>query len=113
MDTPVPVPEETDLPPVDRDQIRKIIDNAPDGYLKPGEVSALLDAAGVSRAKERVISHEDELGQAAAETGFPLVMKVAGPVHKSDVGGVKLNITDSETLLKFFREMMRTRTPPE
>ena len=107
MDTPVPVPEETDLPPVDREQIRKIIDNAPDGYLNPGEVSALLDAAGVSRAKERVISHEDELGQAAAETGFPLVMKVVGPVHKSDVGGVKLDITDSETLLKFFREMMR------
>ena len=34
-------------------------------------------------------------------------MKVIGPVHKSDVGGVALNITDDETLLSEFLRMMK------
>jgi acyl-CoA synthetase (NDP forming) len=39
-------------------------------------------------------------------TGFPLVMKVIGPVHKSDLGGVILNITVTEEATKAFDKLM-------
>ncbi|HBK94517.1 MAG TPA: acetyl-CoA synthetase, partial [Porphyromonadaceae bacterium] len=40
---------------------------------------------GVSRPKNKFISTEEEAINAAQELGFPLVMKVVGPAHKSDV----------------------------
>lgn len=48
----------------------------------------------------------DQLRKAALEIGFPLVMKVVGPVHKTDVGGVVLNVTDEETMIVEFNRMM-------
>ena len=42
----------------------------------------------------------------ANEVGYPLVMKVVGPVHKSDVGGVTLNVRDIETVGKEFDRLM-------
>jgi acetyltransferase len=41
--------------------------------------------------------------------GFPVVMKVVGPVHKSDVGGVTLNVKDESTVLKEFDRMIRIK----
>jgi acetyltransferase len=92
---------------IDRDKIRIIIDNAKDGYLSPDEVQGLLDAAGIPRAKEGVAVNKKEALKLANETGYPLVMKVVGPVHKSDVGGVKLNITDEAEMLAIFDRMIK------
>jgi len=39
--------------------------------------------------------------------GYPIVMKVVGPVHKSDVGGVVLNVKDEETVAKEFERMIK------
>lgn len=99
--------EEAELPPVDNKLIRSVIDNCKDGYLSPVEVQKLLDAAGIDRAKEHVASTVVEVQKMAKEIGFPLVMKVVGPVHKSDVGGVVLNVTDIETLVLEFNRMMK------
>ncbi len=106
LNTPEPVPEDIPVPGTDHDAIRNIIDQAPEGYLLPAQVSALLDAAGIHRAKEAVAHTEKEAVKAAAFVGYPLVMKVVGPVHKSDVGGVRMHIRDKETVLETFREMM-------
>lgn len=99
--------EEFSLPPVDIKRIRTIIDEAPNGYLSPENVQALLDAAGINRAKEMVASTEEEVLRCAHEIGYPIVMKVIGPVHKSDVGGVALNITDDMSLMEQFRRMIK------
>lgn len=99
--------EEIELPPVDIKLIRSVIDNCKDGYLSPIEVQKLLDAAGIDRAKEAVTSTVNQAQKMAKEIGFPLVMKVVGPVHKSDVGGVVLNVTDLETLVLEFNRMMK------
>ncbi|MCK9628738.1 MAG: acetate--CoA ligase family protein [Bacteroidales bacterium] len=96
----------TQLPPVDKKMIRNVIDKAQNGYLSPAQVQVLLDAAGISRAKEAVVDKIDSLKKAALEIGFPLVMKVVGPVHKTDVGGVVLNITEEETMIVEFNRMM-------
>ena len=91
---------------IDKDAVRKIIDNAPDGYLPPTDIQKLLDSAGIPRAKEAVISNITQLDDAIKNVGFPIVMKVVGPIHKSDVGGVKLNIIDNETAKTTFNEMI-------
>ncbi len=104
----VDLPEsEIELPPVDHKLIRKIINNSSNGYLSPYDVQKLLDAAGIERAKEAVADTQNNLRKYAREIGYPLVMKVIGPVHKSDVGGVALNITDDETLVSEFNRMMK------
>ncbi len=42
-----------------------------------------------------------------AEKHFPVVMKVVGPLHKSDVGGVRLGINTPEEFKKHFKELMQ------
>lgn len=99
--------EDSTLPQVDRQAIRGVIDSASNGYLEPEKVQMLLDAAGIPRAKEVVAATEEEALQGARTVGYPLVMKVIGPIHKSDVGGVALNISDDETLVAEFRRMIQ------
>lgn len=99
--------KEEGLPPVDTKIIREIIDNASNGYLQPEQVQALLDGAGINRAREIVVNTPEALKKGAIQIGYPLVMKVVGPVHKSDVSGVVLNVTDEETMIMEFNRMMR------
>jgi acetate---CoA ligase (ADP-forming) len=109
-DTPEPSVSQIPLPEVDTDKIRKTIDSLKsDGYLSPEKVQDLLDAAGIPRAKEAVVSKLAEAQNAADEIGYPLVMKVVGPVHKSDVGGVVLDVKTKEQLSAEFERMMRIK----
>ena len=78
-----------------------------DGCTLPPEL--LLDAAGINRSREYVVSELGEAIEAAKEIKYPVVMKVVGPIHKSDVGGVSLNITDDNTLTSEFYRMMRIK----
>ncbi len=94
---------------INTDQIRSIIDNASSGYISPAEIQGLLDAAGIARAKEAVVQTREEAMIAAQEIGYPLVMKVVGPVHKSDVGGVVLNISEDAGMLAEFERMIKIK----
>ncbi len=107
--TPKPEPASIDLPDIDKTKIRQLIDNSENGYLNPDKVQALLDAAGINRAKEAVVQSEKEAVSIAKSFGFPLVMKVVGPVHKSDVGGVVLNVKTSEQVKSEFARMMQIK----
>ena len=99
----------SEIPEINVQAIRDIIDNNPDGYLAPQMVQQLLDAAGINRAKEAVASTLEEAVAASREIGYPLAMKVVGPVHKSDVGGVVLSVQDEDTLRKEFERMINIR----
>jgi acyl-CoA synthetase (NDP forming) len=92
---------------IDKIRIRSIIDKSVNGYLNPSDVSGLLDAAGIPRAQERVAGDAVEAANAASSLGFPVAMKVVGPVHKSDVGGVAINVSDKETASKEYQRMMK------
>ncbi|MFH1161440.1 MAG: acetate--CoA ligase family protein [bacterium] len=105
--TPPPASLNPDQPPVDEQTIRRIIDQSTEGYISPAEIQGLLDACQIPRAGESVVTTPEEAKMAAFELGFPVVMKVVGPVHKSDVGGVVLNVQDEDTLLKEFHRMMQ------
>ena len=91
---------------IDTKTIREVIEQADDSYLLPEKIQILLDAAGIPRAKEITISEADKVEEICKEVGFPLVMKVVGPVHKSDVGGVSLNIKDLKKANSEFIRMM-------
>jgi acetate---CoA ligase (ADP-forming) len=106
LNTPPPASPEGSAPQINIPAIRDIIDNASDGYLSPGEVRALLDYAGIMRAAEESADSEDDAIRAAAEMRFPVAMKVVGPVHKSDAGGVVLNVSDSESVKIVFHKLM-------
>jgi len=105
--TPSPAQPDRPLPEVNTRAIRKIIEHAKPGYLSPGEIRALLDACGIPRAGEAVAGTVDEAKEAAEALGYPLVMKVVGPVHKSDVGGVVLNVMSGEEMVIEFHRMMQ------
>jgi acetyltransferase len=105
--TSPPVNDHTELVTIDHEKVRMIIDNAHEGYISPAEIRGLLDACGIPRAGEKVAMDQEEAMEAAMELGYPVVMKVVGPVHKSDVGGVVLNVKDSSGVRKEFSRMIK------
>lgn len=70
----------------------KALLNGKNGLLPTQEGFRLLDLLGITRPKSLIVHSETDALNAADELGFPLVMKVVGPAHKSDVGGVVLNV---------------------
>jgi acetyltransferase len=109
FNTPPPQPENINLPKVDVQKIRNVIDIAQNGYLNPEQIHQLLDAAEIPRAQEGVVNNEEDCIKLSQKMGFPLVMKVVGPVHKSDVGGVVLNVNNEETVRKEFKRMIQIK----
>lgn len=107
--TPKPAPEKLILPKIDEKAIREVIDKCNNGYLSPDAVQQLLDAAGIPRTGEAVVTTADDAARAAEKLGYPVVMKVVGPVHKSDVGGVVLNVKDTETVRQEFDRMIKIK----
>lgn len=95
-------------PPIDRDRIARALATEPtaDGYLPPRAVADLLDAAGIPRVAERTARSAEQARAAAAELGYPIVMKVVGPVHKSDVGGVTVGIKEEKTVVSETARML-------
>ncbi len=106
VNTPKPQPETVQLPKVDKARIRKVIDSCESGYIGPEAIAELLDAAGISQKRIRIVDQKQQALDFANEVGYPLVMKVVGPLHKSDVGGVTLNVKNIETVASEFDRLM-------
>lgn len=70
-------------------------------------MQALLHSAGIPLVDEFVSGNKEEVVAFARRCGFPVVAKVVGPVHKSDVGGVVLNIKGEQHLALEFDRMMQ------
>jgi acetyltransferase len=108
--TPKPQPENVELPAIDVARIRRTVERCKDGYMEIADYNELLDAAGISRKKSVEVSKKEDALAFAKEVGcskdVPLVMKVVGPLHKSDVGGVTLGVKDLDTVSKEFDRLM-------
>ena len=116
MRTPPPAPPEVQLYGIDIPGLHKIIyretnrlkfEGLERGYLAPEAVREILACAGIPLVPEMVSTSKEELATFAQKVGFPVVAKVVGPVHKSDVGGVALNIRTPEHLALEFDRMMQ------
>lgn len=108
MKTPRPASPEIELFGVDVPRIREVIGRIEgNGYISPEHVHELLECAGIPMVPEFVSADKAELEAFAEKVGYPVVAKVVGPVHKSDVGGVALNIKTSSHLEYEFDRMMQ------
>lgn len=108
LTTSSPADNEIELFGVDVPRIRRIIDTLPDScdmFISPDKVHELFHAAGLPLVPELVSTEENSLIEFAEKVGFPVVAKVVGPIHKSDIGGVCLNIHTGEHLRKEIRRM--------
>jgi acetyltransferase len=97
METPSSVPEEF-VP--DAAAARTVIDRALAGgrdWLTEPEAKALLAAYRIPVADTRTVADTEEAVAAAEAIGFPVAIKILSPdlTHKSDVGGVALDLADA------------------
>jgi acetate---CoA ligase (ADP-forming) len=76
--------------------------------LSEADSKALLRAAGVALPDEVLVTERDGLDAAIARAGFPLVMKIQSPdiPHKSEVGGVRVNITTKGEAFSAYRDLL-------
>jgi acetate---CoA ligase (ADP-forming) len=101
-----PFPEAV-LPLIDVAKTRRIVDQAPKGYLTPDQVFDLLKSVGIVTVAQAVVKSKGEVVLQAKALGFPLVLKVSGILHKSDIGGVETGIISYEQLEAVFDRFMK------
>lgn len=93
--------------PADRDKVRQVFAKVrAEGRVTMGDSEAreVLEAYGVPLPKTGLAATADEAVALAESIGYPVVMKIASPdiLHKSDIGGIKLNITSASEVRDAF-----------
>ncbi|HWQ32006.1 MAG TPA: GNAT family N-acetyltransferase [Blastocatellia bacterium] len=92
--------------PIDRAAVERVLAaERESGWLRPVEVATLLGAAGISTLVPQEVRSPDAAAKAAAATGGPVALKVSQPaiLHKSDVGGVVLNVAPAQAAEAYSR----------
>ncbi len=79
------------------------------GWLSPEETTRLLDVYGITVPTLQAAGDEAQAAELARQMGFPVVMKVASPdiTHKSDVGGVALDLRNTDAVREAFGRVTR------
>lgn len=103
-------PPRPDLVPGDRQAVQKIIAGLRRQgrrHLSELEARACLVAYGVPVARSLAAATSEEAVAAARELGLPVVMKIDSPgiIHKSDVGGVRVNLASEAAVAEAFLDM--------
>ncbi len=77
-------------------------------YLMENEAKTICMEYGIPVTKFKLAKSEAEVVKAAEEIGFPVVLKIVSPdiIHKSDVGGVVLNLKDVKEVKAAYRQIM-------
>ena len=91
--------------------VRELFDRVrSEGRVSIGDAEAwtVLEAYGFTVPKSRLAETPEEAVEIAEEMGYPLVMKIASPdiLHKTDVGGVKLNLRSPDDVRDAFDLMV-------
>lgn len=103
-----PVGTEAVFEDVDREVLRRIIDHRVaegGGWLDATEAWSLLRAANLPVAAMESVSNVYDAVSAAMRMGFPVALKAEGPLHKTEVGGVKLGLQDEREVREAYMEM--------
>ncbi|PKN37212.1 MAG: acyl-CoA synthetase [Deltaproteobacteria bacterium HGW-Deltaproteobacteria-2] len=79
-------------------------------YLMEHETKEILEGIGITTTGFLVARSENEALVMSEKIGFPVVMKIVSPdvVHKTDAGGVKLNLTSPEDVRNAYHEIIET-----
>jgi acetyl coenzyme A synthetase (ADP forming)-like protein len=97
--------------PTDRERARRVLHTAAaSGRRKLSELEVLgvLSAYGIPTAPARLARDPEDAARAAAEVGFPVVLKIVSPqiIHKTEVGGVRTGIDTTVELKQAWVEML-------
>jgi acyl-CoA synthetase (NDP forming) len=77
--------------------VERVLNRGDDLWLEAAEARELLLAYGLPVVPERVVQDADEAVAAAAELGYPVVVKTAlAGAHKTDLGGLALDLPDAD-----------------
>jgi acyl-CoA synthetase (NDP forming) len=81
--------------------------NPDGGWVSPGEAVALLRSFGIATAGEMAVSSASAAAAAAKQLGCPVALKAVGAaiLHKSDVGGVRLDLATPDDVATAFTTM--------
>ena len=81
----------------------------PQGPLSEADAKAILARAGLDFPEERLVPLGEDVGEAASRIGFPVVLKICSPdiAHKTEVGGVAVNLRDAEAARKAAAEILQ------
>jgi acetyltransferase len=93
------------IPGYDREGIAGILEGK-GGVLSPEAVTRVLEKAGFTFPPQTIAASVDETKKACDAVGYPVVIKVIGPLHKSDVGGVKLGINNAAEARQAWHDLM-------
>lgn len=79
-------------------------------YLMEHESKEILEGIGIATTGYLVARSEDEALAFCDKIGFPVVLKIVSPdvVHKTDAGGVKLNLMNAADVRKAYRDILET-----
>lgn len=107
-----PASEPVRFDDIDEERIREIVKSEREcggGWIGAEDVSELLNAAGIPAAQSRVAESLDAAREMAASIGYPVVLKAIGPdiLHKTEMGGVILNIKDDQSLKSAYGDLVR------
>jgi acetyl coenzyme A synthetase (ADP forming)-like protein len=96
---------------VAKDGVRKVFDKVRSqarNYLHETEAMEVLKSYGFQIPKSQLAKTEDECAKLSEEIGYPVVLKVSSPdiVHKTDVGGVELNLKNTSEVRDAFRRII-------
>lgn len=97
---------------VDKAKALEVINTArEDGRDSLTEIEAkqVFEAYGLPVTATRLAKSEDQAVEIANEIGFPIVMKIVSPdiLHKSDAGGVKVNIKDETSCREAYQTILK------
>ncbi|MEM2759260.1 MAG: acetate--CoA ligase family protein [Nitrososphaerales archaeon] len=96
---------------VDRESVEQVFSNVKNQkrtHLLEEEGYEVLKAYGFPTPKSILAKDEEECAKAAQQIGYPIVLKIASPdiIHKSDAGGVKVNLSNEQEVRNAYRSIM-------
>jgi acetyltransferase len=95
---------------VDKDAVQRVLHLRKEspGYLNASEISTILKAYHLPIVLMHLATTSDEAVKFAEELGYPVVLKIASPdiIHKSDIGGVMLNLVDIKAVSAGFSKII-------
>ena len=101
--------ELTEIKEVDKISAGEMLSKSTTRFLGEAEIRPVLQSYGFPLIPGKTATSDLEAVQAAEELGYPVVMKIVSPqiLHKSDAGGIKLNLKDSNSIKTAYAEIMK------
>ncbi len=98
-----------DVPGYDGEGLKAIL-NGRGGILSADVVKQVLENAGFIFPQQAAALSLDDAKKACDTIGYPVAMKVIGPLHKSDLGGVRLGIRNAGDTEEAWRDLMELKS---